>query len=73
MLIQAVELDPNSLASIVAAGLALHDASRNVEAEIYFRRAVHLDPTVIKYFHMQIILTCIREKRGPILVPGHQA
>ena len=39
-------MEPASVAWTVAAAHALHDASRNGEAEIYFRRAVSLDPTV---------------------------
>ena len=44
--VQAAEMEPASVAWTVAAAHALHDASRNGEAEIYFRRAVSLDPTV---------------------------
>lgn len=44
--IQAVQIEPDSIAWTVAAAHALHDASRNVEAEVYFRRAVALVPMV---------------------------
>ena len=46
VLVQAAEMDPNNVRWTVAAAHALHDASRNVEAEIYFRRAVNLFPMV---------------------------
>lgn len=45
-MLKAVELDPESVAWTVAAAHALHDARRNGEAEIYFRRAINLAPTV---------------------------
>ena len=45
-LVTAAELEPNSVAAVVTAAHALHDARRNSESETYFRRAVHLSPNV---------------------------
>ncbi|XP_045032253.1 protein O-mannosyl-transferase TMTC2-like isoform X2 [Daphnia magna] len=47
--IQVVRIEPDSIAWTVAAAHALHDASRNVEAEVYFRRAVALVPMDISH------------------------
>lgn len=52
VLIQAAEMDPNNVAWTVAAAHALHDASRNVEAEVYFRRAVNLFPMVSSFWNL---------------------
>lgn len=48
-LVKAAELEPNSIAAIVAAAHALHDARRNLEAEQYFRKAVQLNPNVFEH------------------------
>lgn len=47
---KAAELEPDSVAAVVAAAHALHDARRNLEAEKYFRKAVQLNPNVWKPF-----------------------
>ena len=43
---KAAELEPDSVAAVVAAAHALHDARRNLEAEKYFLKAVQLNPNV---------------------------
>ena len=45
-LVKAAELEPDSVAAVVAAAHALHDARRNLEAEKYFLKAVQLNPNV---------------------------
>lgn len=46
MLLEAAEMNPASVSLAAAAGHALHDAKRDFEAELLFRRAVSLDPSV---------------------------
>lgn len=44
---QGLRMDPESLAMTVALAHALHDANRDIEAEVYYRQAVRLNPTVV--------------------------
>ena len=50
MFLAAADINPTSVSLAAAAGHALHDARRDVEAELLFRRAVSLDPSVSQLF-----------------------